>query len=181
MSLSQHIPGAKDGGVKPVLPDHALALGAYRNVFLHIDEMLEAEFRASLDCFTAGYEINGAKLRHFRRRWMRHSDQLDESIGGTNQLAVGIGFQRIAGYHLALGGQLGFRAGADQGAHAMATLEEQGDQAAADITCPSCNEYAPRVGRLGQRLHLQQKPDVGNGSRHEVVTLLEAEFDCSAN
>ena len=162
--------------------NHLFALDAHRDVVLHdhhwnglgdaeIDEMMHAEFGASVDGFAGGDQVNGAKLGGFRLRWMRHADEVDESVGGANELAVTVGVERIAGDNFAFGGQLGFRAGAHQRANPMSTLEKNGNEGGADIAGSSHNEDTPGGGRLRQDFDFQQKPDVGDGRSHRVCTL----------
>src|ERR1039458_10421869 len=97
MSLSQHIPWAKNGGIKMAFLNHLFALGAHRDVVLHhgsgvgdaeIDEMAHGEFGANRNGLPARDEIDGAKLGRFGRRWVRDAHQVDEGIARTNELAV---------------------------------------------------------------------------------------------
>ena len=74
---------------------------------------------------------------------------MDEDFGGANELAVGVGVERIAGDDLAFGGQLGFRGGADQNANPMSTFEKNGNETGADVAGSSRDKDAPGVGRLG--------------------------------
>ena len=94
---------------------------------------------------------------------------MDEGVGGANELAVSVGVERIAGDDFAFGGQLGFRSRADQYANPMSTLEKNGNEAGADIACPSRYEDAPGVGRLGEGLDFQQEPDIGDGCSHSLI------------
>src|SRR5208282_4908312 len=111
--------------------------------------MMHAEFGAGGDGFAGGDQVNGAKLSGFRCGWVRDADQMDEGIGGANELTVSVGVERIAGDDLTCGGQLGFRARADQHANPMVTLEENGDKTAADVAGSSGEEDAPGFGGLG--------------------------------
>ena len=99
---------------------------------------MHAELGASGDGFAGGDEVNGTKLGGFRRRWARDSDQVYEGVGGANELPVTVGVERIAGDDFALGGQLGFRAGADQNAEPMSTLEKNGNE-----TWRRCSRFLP--------------------------------------
>jgi len=101
---------------------------------------------------------------------------VDEGVGGANELAVTVGVERIAGDDFAFGGELGFRAGADQRANPMSTLEKNGNETGADIAGSSRDEYAPGVGRLGQGFDFQQEPDIGDGCSHSVSTLPAGRF-----
>ena len=94
---------------------------------------------------------------------------MDESIGGANELAVTVGVESIAGDDFTFARQLGFRARADQYANPMSALEKNGDEAGADIACSSRDEDAPGVRRLGQGLHFQQEPDIGDGCSHSLI------------
>ena len=96
---------------------------------------------------------------------------MDEGVGGANELAVTVGVERIAGDDFALGRQLRFRAGADERAKPMSTLEKDGNKGGADIAGSSRDEDAPGVGRLGQNFDFQQEPDIGDGCSHRVCTL----------
>ena len=102
---------------------------------------------------------------------------MDEGVGGANELAVTVGVERIAGDDFAFGGQLGFRAGADQNANPMSTLEKNGNETGADVAGSSRDEDAPGVGRLGQGFDFQQEPDIGDGCSHGVSMLLGAVLD----
>ena len=103
---------------------------------------------------------------------MRNADQVDEGVGRANELAVSVGVERIAGHDFATGGQFGFRAGADQRAHPVAALEENGNESAADIAGSSRDENAPGSERLGQGFDFQQEPYIGDGCSHSLGTLL---------
>jgi len=164
MTRSEDVPGTDYGGIEPALLDDLFALGAHCNVVFppphhdqgsgvgdtEIDEMVHAEFSARGDSLAGGDQVNGAKLGGFRSRRMRNSDQVDEGVGRTNQLAVGVGVERIAGDDFAFGGQLGFRARADQYANPVSTLEKNGNEIGADVAGSSRDEDAPGVGRLGR-------------------------------
>ncbi len=97
---------------------------------------------------------------------------MDKRLGGANELAVGIGVERIAGDDFALGGKFGFRAGADQYANPVSALEKNGNETGADVAGSSRDEDAPGIGRLGQGCDSQQEPDIGDGCSHGVSTLL---------
>src|ERR1700686_1363733 len=96
---------------------------------------------------------------------------MNEGFGGANELAVRVGVERIAGDDFAFGGQLGFRAGADQNANPMSTLEKNGNETGADVAGSSRDEDAPGVGRLGQGLDLEQEPYIGDRGSHGVMLL----------
>ena len=186
VSRAEHVPGAEDGGIKMPIVEHLLALGAHRDVVLHhwsgvgdaeIDEMAHAELCTSGDSLAGRNQVNSAKLGGFRWRWMRDADQMDESIGRANELAVGVGFERIARDDLTFSGQLGFRAGADQYANPMSTLEKNGNESGADIAGSSRDEDTAGVVGLWQGFDSQQEPYVGDGCSHSVGTLPGAASD----
>lgn len=160
VSGAEDVPGAEDGGIEMLLLDPLFALGANGDVVLHdgkgsglgdaeIDEMRHSEFGAGGDGFPGRDQVNGAKLGGFRRGTVKDANHVDEGIGGANELAVGVGVERIAGDDFTFSRQFGFRARADQDTDPMATLEKNGNEAAADVAGSSGNEDAPGCGRLG--------------------------------
>ncbi len=84
VSRSQHVPGAEDGGIQVAFLNHPFAFGAHRDVVLHhhggrvgdaeVDEMMHAEFGASVDGFAGGDEVNSAKLGGFGAGRVRDTD-----------------------------------------------------------------------------------------------------------
>jgi hypothetical protein len=158
VSGSEHVPRAEDGGIEMPVLNHLFALDADGDVILpewgwmgdaEINEMRDAEFGASIDGFAGCHQVNGAQFAGCGRRWIRRANQMDEGVGGTDQLAVTIGVEGISGDHFTGGGELGFLAGADQYANPMVTFEKNRNQAAADITGSARDEDPPGVRRFG--------------------------------
>ena len=75
---------------------------------------------------------------------------MNEGVGGTDQLAITIGVERITGDHFTCSGQPGFRTGAHQYANSMSTFEKDGNESVADIARSPRDEDSPGVGRFGQ-------------------------------
>jgi hypothetical protein len=59
--------------------------------------MTHAKFGAGGDGLASGNQVDGAKLGRFRRRRMWDADEMNEGIRWTNELAVRVGVERIAG------------------------------------------------------------------------------------
>jgi len=83
VAWSEDVPGAEDGGIETAFLDHLFAFGADGDVVLHkgsrvgdaeIDEMMDAEFGASVDSLAGRDQVNGAKRSGFRQRRMRDAD-----------------------------------------------------------------------------------------------------------
>lgn len=117
VSGAEHVPGLEDRGIEIPVLNHLLALGPHGDVVpsdrsrvgdAEIDEMMDAEFGANVNGFSGGVQINGAKFTGCGRSGMRRANQMDEGVGGADQLAVTIGVERISGDHFTFGGQLGF-------------------------------------------------------------------------
>ena len=70
---------------------------------------------------------------------------MNEGIGWTNELAVTIGIERVAGYDFAAGGQLGFGAGPDERPNPVSALEENGNESGANVAGSSRDEHAPAL------------------------------------
>ena len=142
-----------------------------------INEMMHAELGASVDGLAGGDQVNGAELGGLRWRGVCDADEVEEGVGGANELAVTVGVERIAGDDFAFGGQFGFPARADQYANPVSTLEKNGNEIGADVAGSSRDEDAPGVGRRGQGFDFQQEPDIGDGCSHSLGTLPEAVLD----
>src|SRR5215470_5489099 len=155
--------------------DQLFALAADLNVSLHdrgrmgdaqVDEMGNVEFGGDLDGLACGDEVDRTEELSLCCGGARYTDQMDEGVSRRDQVAVGIGVDRIAGYDFATAAQFGFRTGANQGPYAVAALQEDGNQLAAHVPSAAGDENPARVRRPGKHLHLEHLPNVGNGCSH---------------
>jgi len=80
---------------------------------------------------------------------------MHESVGGAHQVLVGVRVERVPRHNFTSGRQRASRPGADEGADAMATFEENGNQGAAEIAGSSGDEDTSGIRRLRQRVHFE--------------------------
>ena len=87
---------------------------------------------------------------------------MDEGVGGADQMFVAVGVESVPGDDFGAAGEIAFRSRAHQSADVVATLQEDGDEAAAEVASSSCDKDAAWMGAPGKLLDLQQETDVRN-------------------
>src|SRR5882672_7861602 len=112
--------------------------------------MGDAKFGGRVDGFTSGDEVDDAEVGGFCGRRMRNSDEVDECVGGADEVLVGVGVEGVAGNDFASAGQVALRGRTHQASNMMAALQERGNQGTAEVAGSARDKDAARVSAPGQ-------------------------------
>src|SRR5262245_4190679 len=139
---AENVPRAEDRGGETEAANHLLAAGADPPVRLHdgsgvgdahVHEVADRASADGLDRCYGGGVVDRAELLRLRGRGVRDADEVHEGVGGSDAVAERGGVESVRGNGGAAGGHLPFRAGADERADLVTSLQQQRNQRSAEV------------------------------------------------
>jgi fucose permease len=107
----------------------------------HIHEVMDSRLYGNRDRFARRSQVDLAEFARLRGRWMRRADEMHEGVFGTDVRHEGTAFEHVASHPTASRRQTTLRAGPNQGAHAMPSLEQNGDEMSTEVPGAARHEY----------------------------------------